>query len=440
MSQLALLGGEKAVRQPFPEWPIWDDTDRAAVNDVLESGKWWMYAYGDAELGSDDGDAGAQNQQSPLSQVEQFEQELAAFHNVKHAAAVNTGSAALDICMRAIDLAPGDEVITTPYTFFATSQCILNANALPVYVDIDPQTYNIDATKIEEAITNRTRAILPVHFSGELADVAAIADIARRHGLRIIEDAAQSQGASLRGKRFVGSFGDAAIFSFQASKCLTCGEGGAILTNSDEFAEAAWSLRHYGRTKDGLWYQHHRLAANNRMTEFQGALLRTQLRKLAEQNSRRMQNVDYFYRKLSEIDGLTPVRLHPDAETRSHYLVMLRYDASRWAGLSRERFLEALIAEGVPAFSGYSFLNFENPLFDRLDFSSAQSPYMSGREKPIDYRGFLEKCPHADRACREEAVWLMHQLFLGDKNHIDGILHAIAKIKDRQWQLNRGSD
>ncbi|MBN2291450.1 MAG: DegT/DnrJ/EryC1/StrS family aminotransferase [Pirellulales bacterium] len=430
MNRLALLGGEKAVREPFPEWPIWDRSDRQAVVDVLESGKWWMYAYGEAELGSEADGAG------PRSQVEQFEEELAAFHHVKHAIAVTNGSTALDICMRAIDLAAGDEVITTPYTFFATSQCILNADALPVYVDIDPETYNIDVTKIEEAITPRTRAIMPVHFSGELADVEAIGRIADRHGLRFIEDAAQSQGVSLRGDRFVGSFGDAAIFSFQASKCLTCGEGGAIITDSDEFAEAAWSLRHYGRVKNGLWYEHHRLAANSRMTEFQGALLRTQLRRLGEQNSRRMENVDYFYKKMEEVEGLTPVNLHPDAKTHSHYLVMLRYDASRWGGLSRDIFLEALNAEGVPAFAGYSFLNFQNPVFYRLDLTSAQSPYMAGRQKPIDYRDFLEKCPNADRACREEAVWLMHQLFLGNISHVDAIIRAIVKIKEQQAELH----
>lgn len=432
MSQLALFGGPRAVTRALPSWPIWDEDDKRAILEVLESGKWWMYAYGEAELGSDDGTAGQR------SQVEQFEEEFAALHRVKHAVAVTNGSAALEICMRAIELEAGDEVITTPYTFFATSECILNANALPVYVDIDPETYNIDPGRIEEAITPRTRAILPVYFSGELPDVDAISRIAARHGLRIIEDAAQAQGVSLRGGRYAGSFGDAAIFSFQASKCLTCGEGGLILTNSDEFADAAWSLRHYGRTKDGLWYEHHRLAWNCRMTEWQGALLRTQLRRLPAQNARRMANVEYFFDKLEQIDGLTPVTLHPDGQTRSHYLVMLRYDRSAWGGLSRERFLEAMNAEGVPAVGGYSFLNFENPIFDTLDLSSPKSVYMMGRTAPVDYRGFAEKCPNAVRACREEAVWLMHELFLGEVSHVDMILDAVFKIKDSCGDLLSG--
>ena len=429
MNKPALLGGPQAVTEAFPSWPIWNDDDRRAVHDVLESGKWWMYSYDDTELGSEA--EGSNNR----SQVEQFEDELAAFHHVKHAVVVSSGSAALDICMRAIDLSPGDEVITTPYTFFATSQCILNTNALPVYVDIDPQTYNLDPNRIEEAITTRTKAILPVHFSGEPAEVDAINEIADRHGLRVIEDAAQAHGVSLRGGRFVGSLGEAAILSFQASKCLSCGEGGAILTNSDDFAEAAWSLRHCGRARDGMWYQHDRLGWNCRMTEWQGAIGRTQLRKLSQQNARRMENVEYFYEKLSGVEGVEPVRLHQDAETRCHCLVMFKYDAPAWSGLSRERFIEALNAEGVPVSAGYFFPNFDNPLFESLNLSSPASPYMLGRSESIDYAGFAEKCPNAVRACREEAVWLMHQLFLGGKSHMDMIIQAMCKIRDNRQQL-----
>ncbi|UCD29906.1 MAG: DegT/DnrJ/EryC1/StrS family aminotransferase [Planctomycetota bacterium] len=429
MNKLALVGGSKAVTRPFPTWPIWDDEDKQAVLQVIESGKWWMFAYGETELGSEEGAA------EQRSQVEQFEEEFAALHRVKHGTAVTNGSTALDICMRAIDLQAGDEVITTPYTFFASSGTILNTNALPVYVDIDPETYNIDATRIEEAITERTRAILPVYFSGELADVDAISRIAERHGLRVIEDAAQAHGVSLRDGRYAGAFGDAAIFSFQQSKCMTAGEGGIILTNSDQMAETVWSIRNYGRTKAGLWYEHHRLASNSRMSELQGALLRTQLRKLPEQNIRRTANVKYLYDQLSQIDGLTPVKLHPQGRTHNHYLVMLRYDASAWSGLPRERFLEALNAEGVPAVGGYSFTNFENPVFDKLDLSSPKSVYMIGRSKPIDYRSFVEKCPNAVRACRKEAVWLMHGLFLGDTKDVDMILEAIFKVKQYHREL-----
>lgn len=432
MQPLALLGGPKAVTRPFASWPVWDKSDEKALLGALRSGKWWMYGYGEAELGS--GKKGKKER----SQVEQFEEEFAALHRVPHAIAVSSGSMALDICMRAIGLQPGDEVITTPYTFIATSACILNAGALPVYVDIDPETYNIDPRRIEEAITGRTRAILPVHFSGELADMEAIGDIAARRNLKVIEDAAQSPGVCLQGNRYAGSFGEAGIFSLQASKCLNSGEGGVVLTRSREFAELAWSLRHYGREKKGLWYEHFRLGWNGRMTEFAGALLRAQLRKLPAQNARRMKNVDYFYKGLREFEGLSPARLHPKAARRSHYLVMLRYDARAWDGLPRARFLEALNAEGVPAGGGYSFLNFENPLFASLDFTSPRSIYMAGRLKPVDYAGCAERCPNAMRACREEAVWIMHPPFNGSPRDVDMILEAIRKVREHRGRLLRG--
>jgi dTDP-4-amino-4,6-dideoxygalactose transaminase len=433
MTQLALFGGPKTVQKPFSSWPIWNEDDKTALIGALESGKWWMYAYGEAELGSELAEA------HQRSQVEQFEEEFARLHHVKHGIAVTNGSTALDICMRAIGLEAGDEVITTPYTFFATSGCVLNANALPVYIDIDPDTYNLDSNQIEAAITPRTRAILPVYFGGELADVDAIAQIAAKHGLKVIEDAAQAQGVSLRDGRYAGSFGDAAIFSFQASKCVTSGEGGLILTNSDAMAEAAWSLRHYGRSKDGLWYEHHRLGWNSRMSEFQGALLRTQLQKLPEQNAQRMANVRYFRQQLEQFDGLTPLKVHPRGETHSHYLVILRYDARAWKGLSRERFLTALNAEGVPATGGYSFPSFENPLFRRLDLSSPRSVFMLGRDAPINYADFSRKCPNTIRACREEAVWFMHNLFLGEKSDIDAIINALFKIREHNDELVRAA-
>lgn len=418
---LASYGGPKAVSQPLPAWPEWGEPERRALMTVLESGKWWMYAYGEAELSSD-------GKPASRSQVEQFEGEFAAAHRVKRAIAVSSGSIGLEICMRAIGLEPGDEVITTPYTFFATSSCILAMNALPVYVDIDPETYNLDPRRIEEAVTDRTRAILPVHFAGELCDMDAIGAIARKRHLRVIEDAAQAQGVCLEGERHAGSFGEAGVFSFQATKCLNCGEGGAILTNSDAFAETAWSLRHYGRSRSGLWYEHFRLGTNGRMHEFSAALLRAQMSRLEEQNARRMRNVAHLYERLNAVRGLRPIQLHPQATRRNHYLVMLRYDPAAWNGLPRDTFVKLLAAEGVPASAGYSFASFENPIFREMDLSSRDSPFMLRRAKPVDYSAFAEKCPNALRACRTEAVWIMHPAFLGDTRVVDMIVEAIAKI------------
>ncbi len=428
MSELALLGGPKTVQIPEPKWPMWNDEDRQAVNGVLESGNWWMYAVGDAELG------GAEDKPQ-RSQVAQFEEEFAAMHKVKHAFAVTSGSTALDICMRAIDLKPGDEVITTPYTFIATATCILNAGALPVFVDIDPDTFNIDPNRIEEAITDRTRAILPVYFAGEIADIEAILDIAQRHNLKVIEDSAQAPGVALEGDRYAGSFGEAGIFSFQASKTLNSGEGGIITTNSDEMAEIVWSLRHVGRTKESLWYEHHRIGWNARMTEFCAALLRTQLKKLPAQNSQRMATVERFFERIAGVEGFVPAKLHPKETHRGHYLVLFHYDAAAWDGLPREKFLEAINAEGVGAIAGYTFPTFDNPLFQKTDFCSPASVYMVGRDAPVDYRTFTEKCPVAIRACETEAVWMMHTPFLGTDAYIDQLADAVIKVRENYRDL-----
>jgi dTDP-4-amino-4,6-dideoxygalactose transaminase len=415
MSQLAILGGSKAVTQPFPRWPEWNEKDTQAVSRAVATGKWWMYDYGTAELAAGD-------ETRELSCVERFERTFAKAHRAKHALAVNSGTSALDVCIRALNLQPGEEVITTPYTFFATSSCVLNAGAWPVYVDIDPQTYNMDPGQIESAITERTRAILPVHFAGDLCDMDAINAIARKHGLAVIEDAAQSQGVCLSDNRFAGTFGLAGTFSFQASKCLSCGEGGLILTDDDRFADLCWSLRHCGRSRDGLWYEHARLGWNLRMPELPAALLLTQFERLGGQNHRRMANVKYFGEGIADVGGLALTKPHPQAKTRNHYLVILRYDASRWDGVSRDRFVQALNAEGVPALPGYTLLNFENPVFDQL-------------KCPFDYRSFSDRCPHAVRASREQAVWLMHSLFLGDAAHVDAIVGAITKIRENLEEL-----
>jgi len=429
MNRCALLGGPKAVDQPLPAWPIWDESDRHAITSVLDSGKWWMYAYGDAELGAEETAAESR------SQVEQFEAEFAQMHHVRHAIAVSSGAMALEICMRAIDLKPGDEVITTPYTFFATSMCILNHMALPVYVDIDPNTYNIDPKRIEEAITERTRAILPVHFAGEPCDMDAIQSIAKKHNLIVIEDSAQAQGVDFADGQSAGGVGHAGIFSFQASKCLAAGEGGIITTQDDDMADAAWSLRHYGRTRDGAWHEHYRLGWNARMTEFAAALLRTQLKRLPSQNETRMANVARFYEGIADIDGLDPIHLNPNAVTHNHYLVILRYNAAAWNGLPRDRFIAALNAEGVPVSAGYSFPNYANPVFASLDFSSPQSPFTIGGRPSIDYRAFAERCPAAERACRHESLWLMHSVFLGSADLVDQMIDAIRKIRSQMESL-----
>jgi dTDP-4-amino-4,6-dideoxygalactose transaminase len=429
MAKLAINGGSALRQRPYPKWPVVDPCDEKIVTDVVRSGNWWMYSYGDDEFaGTVEG----------TSQVQQAEEAFAGMHKVKHAYATTSGSASLEIACRAIGLQPGDEVITTPYTFVATSTCILNALAIPVYVDIGPDTYNIDPTLIEAAITERTRAIIPVHFGGNFAKMDEINRIAKKHGLTVIEDAAHAHGASLKDGRCAGSLGDLAIFSMQQSKLLTCGEGGFITTDDDELGEACWSLRHYGRSKTGKWYEHFKLGWHYRMSELQGALLVSQLEKLPDQNRIRSRNVKILREGFDAIPGVEPVNQNPETDKDVYYVLCLRFDPRQWDGITRDTVVAALIAEGIPAFGGYSFPLYENPLFQNLDFNGPHSPYQLGRSEPVgDFRRYRETCPVTERACYNESIWLTHDMLMGSDGDTRDILRGFNKLYENRDELNR---
>ena len=304
--KLAIHGGAPYRTAPFTSWPIHDEAEAKAVADVANSGKWWRCAYGAGELEKKSAD-----QVAGRSRVEVFEERFAAAHRAKYGIAVTNGSAALDIAVRAVGVQPGDEVITTPYTFVSTSMCIMNNFGVPVYTDIEADSYNMDAGQIESLITERTKAILPVHFSGNLCDMERIMAIARKHGLPVIEDAAHAHGVEYKGEKFAGTFGDLSCFSFQESKNLPTGEGGMLLTDSDELYERAFSMHHLGRLPEEVWYKHFHQAWNCRMNEFTAAIGIVQLDRLFEQNARRMENHTYLMGKLAELPGLTPCRNLP---------------------------------------------------------------------------------------------------------------------------------
>jgi dTDP-4-amino-4,6-dideoxygalactose transaminase len=429
MAKLAINGGVPVRQKSFPTWPEVSPDDEAAVLEVVRSGRWWMYAYSSDELAGEGTEGG--------SRVEAFERAFAQFQHSRYAITTTSGSGALEIACRAAGLKPGDEVITTPYTFVSSSSCILSAFALPVFVDIDPLSYNLDPDLVEQAITGRTRAILPVHFGGNLADMTRLREIARRHNLLIIEDSAQAQGASLQGDRWAGTLGDIGIFSLQQSKILTCGEGGILTTNDPELASLAWSLRHHGRTETGLWYQHFRLGWHYRMTELQGALLLTQLRKVPEQNVRRQRNASVLFDALKGLPGVEPCHQNPEIDQPVFYLVILRYDANQWDGVQREKVLSAMQAEGIPCVGGYSFPLYENPMFETIDFNGESSPYLIGRSERIDFSHYRGSCPVAEKACREEAIWMTHNMFLGTENDALDIGRAFEKVYENRDEARK---
>jgi dTDP-4-amino-4,6-dideoxygalactose transaminase len=396
--KLAIEGGTPVRQEPFPSWPIWDEREERQLLEVLHSGHWGVF----------DG-----------IKVPAFARAFADYQQAKHGICVMSGTAGLEIGLRAVGIGAGDEVITTPYTFVATVFAVLTVGAIPVLVDIDAETFNIDVRQVEAAITPRTKAILPVHFAGQPADMDAILAIAEKRGLRVVEDACQGWGAEWSGRR-VGALGDLGAFSFQASKNINAGEGGMVLTNDDQLEEIVWSLGNVGRSKDGLWYEYVREGWNSRLTEWQAAVLLAQLERADELCERRHRNAIYLTEKLSAIPGIFPVKTDPRVTRHAWHLFMFRYQSQAFGSLPREKFIEALQAEGIPCSPGYVIpLNHSLGLLEGLD----------------RLRTFLDNVPPPpslpvnERMCKEEAVWFTQNMLLGGKRDMDDIVEAMAKIR-----------
>lgn len=270
--------------------------------------------------------------------VEAFEREVAAYLGVRHAVGVNSGTDALVIALRALGIGPGDEVITTPFTFFATAEAISMVGATPVFVDIDPRTFNIDPNLIEPAITERTKAILPVHLYGQAADMDPILELARRCRLRVIEDAAQAFGGMYKGRK-LGALGDAGCFSFFPSKTLGgFGDGGLIATNNDEFAERARMLRAHGSKEK---YRHEMLGYNSRLDELQAAILRVKLAHVDAWNEHRRQRARVYSDLLADSGLVVPPYEAPYGLHVYHqYTIRVRIG-------SRDQVRAALRARGI---------------------------------------------------------------------------------------------
>ncbi len=407
MSQhLALLGGRPVRERPFTSWPIFGEPEEARVLGALRSGHW----------GRLDG-----------NEVTEFEERFAAMHGCQHGIAMVNGTVSLRLGLMAAGLEAESEVIIPPYTFFSTASALVEANMVPVFADIDLGTFNLDPQAVEAAITPRTRAVIPVHFAGQPADMDAIVAIAHKHELLVIEDAAHAHGASYK-NRPAGSLADLASFSFQSSKNLTCGEGGIITTNDPELAASCRSLHNCGRIPTGVWYEHHVISGNYRLGELQGALLNAQLERLEDQTKTRDANGQYLSGRLKNLPGLHPQQ-RPDFCTRhSYHLCMLRIDGQEF-GSPRAAVIAALRAEGVPCSGGYGFSLPEQPMFRNRAFG----PYLPGIADRLDYQRV--HCPNSDLLCREQALWLEQSMFLGPREDMEDIYRAFEKIYDSRAAL-----
>jgi dTDP-4-amino-4,6-dideoxygalactose transaminase len=413
MNHLAIFGGTPVRRDPFPSWPVYDQKEERALLDVLHSGNWWSGIQVD-------------DPSQATTSVAQFEASFAAYCGAKHGLACATGTAALEIALKAAGIGPGDEVIVPPYTFLATATAPLLIGAIPVFCDIEPDTFNLDPDRLEAAITPYTRAIIPVHFAGLAANMDRILAIARKHDLFVLEDAAHAHGAASNG-RALGTLGDAGAFSFQASKNMTAGEGGFIVTNDAHLAELCNSYIWAGRKVGHAWYEHFRLGWNYRLTEFQAAILSQQLTRLPQQHATRMANGLLLNRLLADIPGLKPLSIPSWVTQHAFHLYLLRLDPQVF-GVGRDAFLSALEGEGIPCASGYAHPLYRNPMFLENQFHANGAP-ISPREPSIDFGRYAELCPTAEQACRE-AIWIEHRVLLGGPQAIDDVASAIHKIYD----------
>lgn len=411
----AKLGGQPVCSGSWPGWPVYGQTEEKALLSTLHSGHWFR-GSGKADL--------------------RFEAAYAKLTGARHCLATACGTAALYTSLGALDVGPGDEVILPPYTFVATYNVVVLNYALPIFVDSDLESFQIDANKIESAISKDTKVILPVHIGGSPADLDTILAVAGKHKIPVVEDACQAHLAEWRGRK-VGTFGLAGCFSFQASKNLTSGEGGAVLTNDDQFAETCYTFHNQGRGRHATGYNFSysgTRGSNLRLCEFQGSLLVAQMTRLIEQSNRRKENALYLTRLLNEITGITPAKLY-DGTTRSAYhLYMFRYDKARFAGLDRSHFLAALSAEGVPCSAGYGVMNKDDYVSGLARNKHFVKLY--GEKRLKEWLDRNQSLSQNDKLC-EQAVWFTQNMLLAEREKMDQIAEAIRKIQSHAGELAR---
>lgn len=404
----AILGGKPVRTKAWPGWPIWNpETDERRVVEVLRSGIW-----------------------SRKNVVTEFENAWAETIGAKRALAVVNGTNALIAALVQLDIGGGDEVIVPPYTFIATIAAVLATGAMPVFVDTDTETFQIDTEKIEEKITPRTRAILPVHILGLPANMPRIMEIAKKHKLIVVEDACQAWLAEIDHKK-MGTFGHAGCFSFQNSKNIPMGEGGAIVSDDDDFMDRCYSYHNYGNPYGAMVGE---VGAGTviagtklRLTEYQAAIGLAQLVRLEEQTVSRNENAGYLKSQILDIPGIIPYKLYDSVTRAAFHLFPFRYKKEEFQGMPREKFLKALRAEGVPCAKGYDTLNKMPYLNNAFQSKNFQKMYP---KKMLDINTYNEQnqCPENDRLCNEEAVWLSQSMLLTGKKDMDDIAMAIEKI------------
>jgi dTDP-4-amino-4,6-dideoxygalactose transaminase len=411
----AILGGTP-VRQRGQgmgsQWPIYDDSDIQMYLDAYKSNRWSEYSNNDSE------------------RAVQFEKKYAELMGVNYCAITNSGTDALEAANKAIDIGPGDEVITQTNTFIATAQSVFNCYALPVFVDSDPETFMIDANKIEEKITKNTRAILPVHIGGAAADMDKILEIAKKHNLFVVEDACQAHLGEWRGKK-LGSVGTLGCFSFQAGKQLCGGEGGAVIGNDEELMARVDAYTNNGRDPRGKRRMFP--GANFRISPFVSATLLGQIRRVEDQSKLRDENSAYLEKLLSQIKGVRPTKKYAGQTRRAYYNYQLIYEKEYFNGLPKAKFQEAMRAEGIGFGNGIDSNLHLNPFIETyLNLRGFQKVFP--KERLEQYRREI-MCPVNEKIGNETGLSMGQRTFLGTKKDMEDIVAAIVKIQKNASKL-----
>lgn len=406
-SDLAFYGGEPIRCTAFPEWPVFSDTERSLLIETLESRRWWA---------------------TQGTKVKEFERKWGTYNHGTTSVAVTNGSHTLEIALLALGVGEGDEVIVPNWTFFATVAAVLMINAVPVLVDVKLDTGCIDASLVRKAITKRTKAVIPVHIAGSCADMDALLQIAKEFDLAIVEDCAHAHGSSWDDIP-AGMIGDAGSYSFQSSKLMTAGEGGAIISKHADVLSRARSLADCGRLPGEWFYSHYSLGGNYRMTEWQGAVLLAQLERFPEQRAIRSENAKLLNSEFAKIPGIYPQKREVRCTSQGNYCYVLRVDKNTF-GLERDRIRELLISEGIPLTMAY-------PALSKLELFTNPRGLEPRIRKQINSKSISEVFAPISEMLAESTLWFNTSILMGENNDALDAVRALHKIFENRHLIKR---
>jgi dTDP-4-amino-4,6-dideoxygalactose transaminase len=411
INKLAIHGGEKVKSAPWPQWPVWDEGAEKDVINMLRSGRWWR---GSGEYVAD------------------FEKKYAELMGTKRCLATASGTAALLVALHVLGVDAGDEVLVSPFTFIATYNVIFMNKALPVFVDTDPDTFLINTSKIEERITDRTSAILPVHIYGLPVDMDKVNEVAKKHNLKVVEDACQAWLGEYKGKK-LGTLGDLGCFSFQNSKNLPTGEGGAVVGNNDEMMDRCFSFHNCGRPFGSVQRttDYPIRGSNRRMQQIQAITLLSQMNRIEKDADVRLENAKYLDKRMAEIPGIIPAKLVAENSRSAYHFYPFRFISEKFGNVSRAKFIEALRAEGVPCSAGYGQQNKDGLIEEALNSKGYKRLFS---EKRLNQWREENVLPGNDKLARE-AVTFTQNILLGTKSDMDDIVNAVTKIYENRKSL-----